>query len=177
MPPEEGTTQYPTEPEPTTEPEESEHRYGEWLLVEVATCDTPGKEQRVCEHCGKVETRLVQPLGHDMQVVTVPSSCTIAGVIYQLCNRCGVLSNEILLPLASHTAGEWEIVKEPSAEETGREELRCTVCGALLQTREVELLPDTDSPDVTTPLHGFFQNIVEFFRRILSWFERLFVFA
>ena len=177
VPPEEGTTQYPTEPEPSTEPEESAHRYGEWLLVEVATCDTPGKEQRVCEHCGKIETRLVQPLGHDMQVITVLSSCTVAGVIYQICNRCGELSHEFLLPLAPHTMGGWEVVKQPTALEAGREELRCTVCGALLQTREVELLPDADSPVVTTPLHGFVQNIVEFFRRILNWFERLFVFA
>ena len=176
-PPEEGTTERPTEPESSTEPEESAHRYGEWLLVEVVTCDTPGKEQRVCEHCGKIETRLVQPLGHDIQYITVPSTCTVAGVVYQLCNRCGELSHEFLLPLAPHTMGEWEVVKQPTALETGREELRCTVCGALLQTREVELLPDADSPTVTTPIQGFFQSILDLFRRIISWFERLFMFG
>ena len=41
------------------------------------------------------------------------------------------------IPAPGHTAGEWKTVKEPTATEPGLKELRCTVCGELMDSEEI----------------------------------------
>ena len=77
------------------------HTWGAWTEVTPATCEGAGSEKRACSACGAEETQPIAALGHSYKHVTVASTCTVAGVEYDECERCGDVINETLLPLAA----------------------------------------------------------------------------
>lgn len=60
------------------------HTWGEWEIVEEATCEEKGQQERVCELCGETETKTVNALGHDYQVKQETETATLYA-----CTRCG----------------------------------------------------------------------------------------
>ena len=83
-----------------------------------ATCTEP----KTCSECGEKEG---EPLGHDWKEAT----CTEP----QTCARCGISVGNPL----EHKAGDWRTVIEPTLVSAGTEEIVCTLCGKVLDTREV----------------------------------------
>ena len=66
---------------------------------------------------------------HTLNHITVPSTCKVAGMEYDICTECGETLNEKTLPLAAHKWSDWTVVKEPTATDEGIEKRTCSVCG------------------------------------------------
>lgn len=66
---------------------------------------------------------------HTLDHITVPSTCKVAGMEYDICSECGETFNEKTLPLAAHTWGEWVTVTEATNEAKGLKKSTCSVCG------------------------------------------------
>lgn len=127
------------------------HSYGEWEIVKEATFNEDGEEVRICSVCGTEDTRRIPKLSeshtHDFsgeEEIITEATCTEEGwkKVYCTESECGEFQKEVI-PAKGHTVGEWETVKEATCSETGREQQVCTVCGTVLETREIEKLEHT----------------------------------
>lgn len=76
---------------------------------------------------------------HVLDHITVPSTCKVAGMEYDICSECGETFNEKTLPLAAHTWSEWTVVKEATTTAEGQEKRTCSVCDKV-ETRAIEKL-------------------------------------
>ena len=76
---------------------------------------------------------------HTLRHITVPSTCKVAGMEYDICSECGETFNEKTLPLAAHTWSEWTVVKEATTTAEGQEKRTCSVCDKV-ETRAIEKL-------------------------------------
>ena len=76
---------------------------------------------------------------HTFNHITVPSTCKVAGMEYDICSECGETFNEKTLPLAAHTWSEWTVVKEATTTAEGQEKRTCSVCDKV-ETRAIEKL-------------------------------------
>ena len=76
---------------------------------------------------------------HTFNHITVPSTCKVAGMEYDICSECGETFNEKTLPLATHTWSEWTIVKEATTTAEGQEKRTCSVCDKV-EIRAIEKL-------------------------------------
>ena len=82
---------------------------------------------------------LDKPHTHTLNHITVPSTCKVAGMEYDICLECGETFNEKTLPLAAHTWSEWTVVKEATTTAEGQEKRTCSVCDKV-ETRAIEKL-------------------------------------
>ena len=82
-------------------------------------------------------------LGHTEIVLTGKSvTCTETGLTEgKKCSACGkILVAQKELPVTGHTAGEWEVVVPAQVGIEGKEQQKCTVCGAVVNEREIPAL-------------------------------------
>lgn len=135
---------------------------GSYAIVEASPCDknghTPGKEadcenNQVCTVCGDV---IVSSYGHNYISVITPATCTDEGYTTHTCSNCGdeyvtdkvdplghtegseadcengqfcTVCGTELVPALGHIEGEWVTLDD------GSQELRCEVCGELLDSK------------------------------------------
>ena len=114
-----------------------------------ATCSVSGlTDGAKCSVCNVILTaqKEIPKLPHSYTAETRPATCTENGYIRYTC-KCGASYDE---PISAkgHTAGAWTVVRQPQAGVSGLEEIRCTVCRALLGTRETAPLPSFLPGDV-----------------------------
>ena len=67
------------------------HEFGDWKILEEATCLSEGSKERVCS-CGEIETQTISMLGHDYSsewTVDIESTCSKKGSQSRHCSRCG----------------------------------------------------------------------------------------
>ena len=74
---------------------------------------------------------------HELTHITVPSTCKVPGMEYDLCIECGETFNSSVLPLADHTWSEWTVVTEATTKAEGLKTRKCGVCGEA----EEEIIP------------------------------------
>ena len=137
--------------------EEHTHTYSDWVVTTEPTCTAEGEETRTCSVCGATETRPVEKKAHDLFHVEEASTCTVAGVSYDVCDSCGNTFNYTVLPLAPHTFGEWAVTTESTCTAEGEETRTCSVCGAT-ETRPVEKKAHTFGDWVTTKEATVFES-------------------
>ncbi len=72
------------------------HQWSDWKVTQAATCTEAGEESRSCSRCKDVQTRAIDPLGHewDHGVTTVPAGYLETGVKTYTCARCGATKTE-----------------------------------------------------------------------------------
>ena len=129
-----GLCKYCGEEDPDYDPDDSnpenhQHNWGEWYVVEEPTEDEEGEEARDCE-CGETQTRTIDRLTHTHNFELVEeeeSTCKEAGYRYLEC-ECGENRKETL-PMAEH---DYEIVdeEESTCSENGYRNYECSYCGA-----------------------------------------------
>ena len=129
--------------------EEHTHTYSAWAVITEPTCTAEGEETRTCSVCGAEETRPVERKAHDLNNVKIDSTCTVAGVSYDVCSECQQTFNYVTLPLAAHTFGEWTVTKEATAFEFGEKVRICSVCG-FEEKEKIEKLPVSEVKDEKT---------------------------
>ena len=67
------------------------HTWGEWQVVQNATCTEAGSSTRSCSDCGEVETKTLEALGHsfgDWSIIS-DATCTENGSKTRVCSTCG----------------------------------------------------------------------------------------
>lgn len=128
------------------------HEYGEWKTVVEATITGPGREERTCSRCDNVESREIPQIVHGeddhifngRKEVLSEADCTHEGKtrIYCSVKGCEAYRDEIVAA-AGHTAGEWQMVKNPTCTENGLKEQKCTVCQEKLGEETINALGHT----------------------------------
>lgn len=86
---------------------------------------------------------------HDIRVERVEAKCAEDGYIRQICDHCGKIITETVLPAAGHTYGEWVITIAPTHITNGRRERSCTLCGNV-QVESIGKTPDHSYTGSTT---------------------------
>lgn len=113
------------------------HNWGNWRATTQATCTKAGEESRTCGYCGAVETRVIDPLGHDYEIEVTEPTCTEAGHNEYVCCRCGYSYTVAGDPARGHRWDSGTITVAPTTTKPGIVTYTCTVCG---ETR-MEILP------------------------------------
>ena len=122
-------------------------RYGpvhdyDWEVVQEPTCDRYGISNGVCKICGNTTKVYPSALGHDYgERVEVEATCTSDGYYMIACNRCGIKNKRPSGKYATgHIYSDWEVVKEPTCQEEGKEQVYCMVCGHVLWSNTIRKL-------------------------------------
>ena len=117
------------------------HTFGEAKIITPATHTSTGKAEYKCTVCGAtVEKEIAKITEHNFGEWSA-----FDGEKHVRSCECG--ENEY----ASHTAGEWETVKEATYTSTGEKVRKCTVCGTVVSREEIPTkLKDTTKPVDTT---------------------------
>lgn len=105
-----------------------------------ATCTEAGSVTYTCSVCGDTYTEETDLAEHTYEVTeTTDATCTEDGSTTYTCSVCGDTYEETI-PATGHDDGEWTVTKSAGTFSTGTKELRCTVCGEVLDT---ETIPQT----------------------------------
>ncbi len=85
---------------------------------------------------------------HKNPVVT-PATCTEDGSEFLTC-ICGETKTNII-PATGHTRGAWNVVKQATCSSEGKEEIRCTVCGEIVEEKITPKVAHVFESTVTSP--------------------------
>ena len=110
------------------------HTWGNWEVVQPATCTEDGSQKRVCSVCGKEETKAIKA-AHTWGewVTTTPATCQAEGSKERECSVCHTKETETIAK-TDHQWGEWVDVTAATCTEAGSHKHTCSVC----QTEETE---------------------------------------
>ena len=117
-------------------------------VVTEPTCTEKGSTTHTCKRCGYTSTDSeTAALGHDYEDVVTEPTCGEQGYTTHTCKRCqDTYVDSYVDPTGAHDDGEWVVAKQPDVGVAGLKELRCTKCGYVLATEEIEMLT-TDGVD------------------------------
>ena len=102
------------------------------------TCTSQGMSKTYCPDCKKTTYGLIAAKGHGkmVEVSKTEPTCTKAGEIVTKCEVCG--ANEVeVLAATGHQHTKEEIVKAPTCTEAGSNNVVCTDCNTVIETKEV----------------------------------------
>ncbi len=74
---------------------------------------------------------------HSEVINTVPADCEKDGYFIRYCSDCGETFYAEVIPSLGHTRGEWVTVVAPEINKAGEESVFCSVCGALIESRDI----------------------------------------
>ena len=95
----------------------------------------------------------------EAKTTTIPATCTVAGMTYNVCETCGeTIGESTVIPATGHTAGEWEVVLEPTYEADGKQVKKCTVCGEVVEEETIPMLVKNVVTDEDTGVSMEFDN-------------------
>ena len=125
-----GTHTWPTEKVKDENGNETEVEA--WVIDKAATCSATGAKHRNCTKCGLREDGVVEidPTAHKLQrkTLTKEADCTTEGEYTRKCKYCPYSEVVENIPALGHIAGEYEIIKPSTCEETGSKILKCGRC-------------------------------------------------
>ena len=130
------------------------HAWSEWTETTSAACEDDGEETRTCDICGEKETRTIEALGHDDNVVTVDATCEADGSITTTCSRCDYRGMIVLTKLG-HNWDDGVVTKAATCYEEGERTYTCLRDGCNTTKTEViaiyhtgdDYCPDCNSCD------------------------------
>ena len=123
-------------------PPQHTHTWGEWVVTTAPTCTTDGVETRTCTDTAHTDTRPIAKLGHDWkdQTITTPATCTTDGEMSAECDRCGEISNSIVIEKLGHDWNDWTQTTAPTCTEKGEETRTCKRDNTHIEKRDVNPL-------------------------------------
>ena len=110
------------------------HKFSAWEQVKAPTCGTAGQNQRKCS-CGKIETKLIAKLGHDLEHHPAQSaSCGQKGWdAYDTCKRCNYSTFKGYIVI-EHVMGTPYYLVEPTCTTEGVSARMCLNCHQVEET-------------------------------------------
>ena len=164
---------------------DGEHEWVESEDSVYPTCTDGGKLVYACTVCADVKEEYLESLGHALseeftdegdvhtmscarcdysesyvhewqegELLFAPT-CVDSGIQTYFCEVCGKSEERVLPATGVHTDGDWETVKEATSTDSGKDELRCTVCNALIDERAI---PSDAESMARLYLDGEYQN-------------------
>ena len=124
------------------------------------TCTEDGAIIKKCKDCGKeLEKSVVPAIGHKWSEYTKAAKDCIPGEKGLKCLNCGATKDVTVVKAPKdHTAGEYTQTKAPTCTEKGEEVSKCTVCNAVVDTREVAAKGHTAGEWITVRQPSASQN-------------------
>jgi len=137
-------------------PATGNHAYGDWVIVNEATCTEEGLRTQTCANCGDVKKEVIPKVDHTWNEgeVSKQPTCTEAGERTFTCTVCQETKTEVAedLPAIGHNWSDWE-VKDATCTEDGLKTRHCQNDGC--NEVESEVIPATGHTfgewTVTTP--------------------------
>lgn len=137
-------------------PATGNHAYGDWVIVNEATCTEEGLRTQTCANCGDVKKEVLPKADHTWNEgeVSKQPTCTENGERTFACTVCGTSKTEVAedLPAIGHNWSDWE-VKDATCTEDGLKTRHCQNDGC--KEVESEVIPATGHTfgewTVTTP--------------------------
>ena len=135
------------------------HSFSDWEDVTSPTCGGNSYSVRTCSVCGVKENTNLHTESHawDTKYTTdKEATCTEEGSKSIHCTRCEATQYNDVIPAKGHSAGDWETETPATKDENGKEVRKCSVCGEVLDYREIPATgehsyvistPDTDVDD------------------------------
>ncbi len=149
------------------------HIAGEWRTVYPADIGREGLERQECRVCGEILNEKTIPAleesessreekttesdnnkpthEHNYIKTVVQPTCTENGYVDYACSECGANYKEII-PAKGHEASEWEIVIPAKKGKTGLKQIKCVVCGEVLEEETIPALEEPASEQVNYAL-------------------------
>ena len=93
-------------------------------------------------------------------IVVTPATCTEDGSEFCTC-ICGE-TKTIVIPAKEHTRGAWKVVKTATCDSEGKEEVRCTVCNAVVEEKTTPKVAHVFTTTATAPTcseQGYSTNV------------------
>ena len=107
------------------------HNFGQWQIIEEATCTKEGSKKRICAGCGYTEIEKILKLDHDWnqnwQIDKEPT-CIEEGEKSHHCKNCEARKDITKIAKTKHQYGNWKTEKEATTTEKGRESRECKIC-------------------------------------------------
>ncbi len=119
-----------------TEPT-GDHTWGEWIIINDATCTEAGEKKHVCSVCDAEEKETIDAKGHldDVTLAAVAPTCTATGLTEgKKCSACGeVTVPQQTVKALGHTRAATEYIA-PTCTAPGQQinGVVCTVCHEVL---------------------------------------------
>ena len=119
------------------------HDFSDWNIATEATCEQLGTEKRMCQVCGKTETRETSTAEHNYESYTYEATCESEGETVYTCTVCDDVYVEVDEPLG-HIESEIYLNNEATISEEGIKIKTCLACGEMLDYNYVDKLPTED---------------------------------
>ena len=117
----------------------TDHSYTSERVEPTATQD--GYIKYTCSVCGDTYTEVLPSTGdeclHSFTKISVPSTCKVQGMEYDLCSFCGITANSKVLPLAEHNLTHYS--EASTCKEQGYEYDKCTYCEGVFNQVDLPL--------------------------------------
>ncbi len=109
----------------------------EWTEVTPASCTVAGLEAQLCIYCSSiVNTREIEPLGHEYTTEVVPAGCYTQGYTVYTCIRGDHEYQDDFTPVRGHVHGYYEY-KYPTAVFGGYKISHCADCDIVISTEDM----------------------------------------
>ena len=139
------------ETEPTLNPGDAncDHAWSDWKVTKESSCSKNGKQERVCETCGKEEEEALLAYGHTYRngkctecdksakecehentymVMMKSVTCTQDGEERKVCRSCKAVVNYRYINAYWHSDTETVVIQEPTCTEDGIQVEVCKLC-------------------------------------------------
>ncbi len=108
-----------------------------WTEITPATCTNPGLEAQLCIYCSSVvNTREIEPLGHEYTTEVVPAGCYTQGYTIYTCIRGDHTYQDDFTPVRGHVHGYYEY-RYPTAMFDGLKIAHCADCDIVLSSESL----------------------------------------
>lgn len=120
------------------------HDEGEWTTTKEPTCTEKGEKKLYCTDCGElIKTEEIPAKGHtEVTDKGHEATCTESGLTDgSHCSVCHtILAEQEVIPAKGHTPYQnWETIKNPTCISHGEKVRRCSVCGEVAETANIDV--------------------------------------
>ena len=142
------------------------HAWDSGTVTTPASCTQEGVRTFTCANCGATYTESISKTEHIPETIpAVAATCEQPGKTEgSKCSVCGeILTAQKDIAAIGHDWGEWQVGKEPTCEEKGKDYSVCKNCGQTKYRDNIEPLGhEWDEGVVTTEPVGFTPGVITY---------------
>ncbi len=108
-----------------------------WTEITPPSCTVAGVEAQLCIYCSSVvNTREIEPLGHEYTTEVIPAGCYTQGYTNYICIRGDHVYQDDFTPVRGHVGGKYEY-RYPTAIFDGLRIDHCVDCDIVLSSEDM----------------------------------------